>query len=109
MLRRLGIGTMTVLGLCAGTLWLGKAWLRGTPAKGGEGGQLRLLESVTLGNRCVVHLVRAGDQQVLVGVDSAGIKSLVPLLASFENTLAHVGPTAPKDEAIADRELPIEQ
>jgi flagellar biogenesis protein FliO len=104
MLCRLGLGTMTVLGLCAGTLWIGKHWLRGTPAKAGAGGQLRLVETVSLGNRCTVHLLRAGDQQVLVGVDGTGLKSLVPLPASFENTLAEV---RPKDEAIANCELQI--
>src|SRR5262245_45755091 len=27
MLTRLGLGTVLVLGLCVGTLWLGKCWL----------------------------------------------------------------------------------
>ena len=88
MLRRLGLGTAAVLVLCAGTLWIGKRWLRGTPVKGAGGGQLHLVETVALGNRCAVHLLRAGHQQVLVGVDGSGLKTVVALPPIFDTSLS---------------------
>lgn len=91
MLRRVVVGTAIVLVLCVGTLWAGKRWLRGAPAGTGSGNALRLVESVSLGNRCAVHLLRTGEHQVLVGVDAAGLKSLVALPPSFENAIAEAG------------------
>jgi flagellar biogenesis protein FliO len=94
MLRRLVLGTATVLGLCVCTLWIGRRWLRGAPRGATSGSRLRLVETVVLGNRCSVHLLQTGDHQVLVGIDGTGLKSLVPLPASFENTLAEIKPAA---------------
>ena len=87
MLMRLGLGTVCVLGLSASTLWLGKRWLRGGPAPVSGAGQLRLVGSISLGNRCSVHLLETGDRQVLAGVDGSGLKSLVPLPQPFETAL----------------------
>lgn len=94
MLQRLVMGTATVLGLCVCTLWVGRRWLRGAPRGATSGNKLRLVETVALGNRCAVHLLLAGDHQVLVGTDGAGLKSLVLLAASFESTLAEIKPAA---------------
>jgi flagellar biogenesis protein FliO len=101
MLRRLVMGTATVLGLCVCTLLVGRRWLRGAARGANSGDKLRLIETVALGNRCAVHLIQAGDQQVLVGIDGAGLKSLVPLTVSFENTLAEVGG---KNSGVQNRE-----
>jgi flagellar biogenesis protein FliO len=100
LLLRLGVGTALVLCLCAGTIWVGKRWLT-TGAKAAPGmAQLQLVESLNLGNRCLVYLVRAGNQQALVGVDRIGMKALVPLSDSFESTLQDV---AAGDDTPADR------
>lgn len=105
MLRRLVVGTTIVLVLCVGTMVAGRRWLRGTPARSPSGNLMHLLETVSLGNRCSVHLVQVGDQQVLVGVDGNGVKSLVPLPPSFERALADSGsPVAEPSVEYADTE-----
>src|SRR5262249_7098333 len=90
MLLRLAFGTVVVLGLCVGTLWFGKRWLRGVPAKNAAGAQLSLVDTLALGNRCAVYLVKVGSRQVLVGADASGLKSLVPLVEPFESTMSEV-------------------
>lgn len=88
MLKRLVVGTAIVLALCVGTLLVGQRWLRGAPKRATAGDKLRLIETVSLGNRCSVHLLQAGEHQVLVGIDSTGVKSLVPLPPSFEQAIS---------------------
>lgn len=87
MLTRLALGTVLVLGLCAGSLWVGKRFLhlKGVPA--GENRQLRVVETLRLNHRCCVFLLQAGNRQVLAGVDASGLKALVPWSDSFEETL----------------------
>lgn len=84
---RLGLGTAAVLTLCVATLWCGKRWLRGETPVAAAGAQLSFIESLPLGNRCVIHLVQIHNRPVLVGADAAGIKTIVPLPESFAQTL----------------------
>src|SRR5262245_52603593 len=69
MLKRLALGTCLVLGLCCTTLWMGKRWLSRSPLNKTGNQQLRVTESISLGNRCFVALVQAGPHQVLAGLD----------------------------------------
>lgn len=96
MIVRLVSGTAIVLGLCVVTLWGIRRWLH--PAALNRAGQreMRLLESLQLGNRCSLHLVHLGKQPILVGTDAGGIKSIVPLATPFETALedAEQGPVA---------------
>jgi flagellar biogenesis protein FliO len=87
MFVRLGLGTAAVLALCVGTLWGCKRWLRVAPSPASVNAQLRLLESLPLGNRCCVHLVHVANRPVLVGADASGIKTVVPLPETFAGTL----------------------
>jgi flagellar biogenesis protein FliO len=87
VLFRLAAGTGTVLVLCVLTLVVGRRWLKGPAPKTGTGAQLQLLETLSLGNRCCVHIVRAGRHQVVVGTDGTGLKGLVALPESFERSL----------------------
>lgn len=87
MLLRLGIGTVIVVGLCIGTLWLGKRWLQAAPTPTGREKQLGVLEALSLNNRCCVYLIKVGSRQMLAGVDGSGLKALVPLTEPFEQTL----------------------
>jgi flagellar biogenesis protein FliO len=84
MLVRLVVGTLLVLGLCVGTLWIGRRWLHGVPAQPGGNTQLRLVERLPLGNRCFLYLLTVQDRQLLVGVDASGMKTLVTLSEPFE-------------------------
>ncbi|SRR5579871_3795282 len=90
MLLRLGMGTVIVVALCIGTLWLGKRWLQVAPTPAVGERQLGVLEALPLNHRCCVYLIRAGSHQLLAGVDSSGLKALVPLVAPFEQALTEV-------------------
>ena len=93
------LGTIFVLLLCVVTLWMGKRWIRPLTGPQGENKQLRIVESLTLGGRCSVYLLQAGDARVLAGVDGAGIKALLPLPAEFAVTLAEMTEEASTAEA----------
>jgi flagellar biogenesis protein FliO len=88
MLTRLALGTVAVTVLCVATLLVGRRWLRRLPGQPSTNTRMTLVETLPLGNRCLVHLVRVGKQQVLVGLDGAGLKSLVALPDVFDDALA---------------------
>jgi flagellar biogenesis protein FliO len=90
MLLRLTIGTIFVLILCVVTLWFGKRWIRPLGGPQGENKQLHLVESLTLGGRCAIYLLEAGETKVLAGVDQTGIKALLPLPGAFAGALAEL-------------------
>jgi flagellar biogenesis protein FliO len=92
---RLGIGTAVVLGLCVATLVLGKRWLRGWPVKSPGGQHIRVVESLPLGNRCVVHLLKVSNRQIVVGMDTYGLKAMVSLPELFEPALKEAEETTP--------------
>jgi hypothetical protein len=87
MVWRLVLGTVSVLGLCGVTLWIGKRWLGGLPARKTTGNQLHVLEMLPLNRRCGLYLVKAGTSQVLVGIDQSGLKGMVALAEPFDSTL----------------------
>jgi flagellar biogenesis protein FliO len=103
MFVRLGLGTVAVLALCVATLWGCKRWLRATPAPSSAASQLRLLETLPLGNRCCVHLVHVANRPVLIGADASGIKTVVPLPDTFAGTLLETteDSTTPADNALS--------
>ncbi len=93
---RLGGMTVVVLALGIGVLCCGRHWLRGAAPGTAAGGQLRLVETLPLGNRCTLHLVQIASRQVLVGADASGVRTIVPLPDEFEDFLRDPeGPTAP--------------
>jgi flagellar biogenesis protein FliO len=103
MLTRLCVGTVVVLVLCVAMLVVCRRWLRQVPGQGAANTRLALVETLPLGNRCLVHLVRVGKQQVLVGVDGGGLKSLVALPDAFDDALAEAqdAPAPAAEEAPA--------
>lgn len=90
MFLRLALGTIFVLILCIITLWAGKRWVRPLAAPVEDSRKLRVVESLPLGGRCSVFLLQAEDTKILVGVDQAGIKALLPLPQSFDRALAEM-------------------
>jgi flagellar biogenesis protein FliO len=86
LMLRLVFGTMFVLILSVAAIWYGKRYLTAY-ASGSLGGDLKLVETLPLGNRCRLHLVRLGSRQILIGADGAGIKTVTPL-DDFEQVLA---------------------
>lgn len=87
MLLRLIIGTAIVLGLCVGSLWLGKPWLMRLQSINTNGQAMLVEGSVSLGNRAVLYLVKVGDTQLIAGTDATGLKSLLALPPSFKEVL----------------------
>src|SRR5207249_5097415 len=63
-ISRLGVGTAVVLVLCVATLVVCRRWLRQVPGQGGGSVRMALVETLPLGNRCLIHLVRVGKQQI---------------------------------------------
>ena len=97
MLLRLGFGTMFVLILSIGAISYGKRYLSAF-AGNAVAGELKLVETLPLGNRCRLHLVRLGGRQILVGADGAGIKTVTPL-DDFEQILATDAESPGRDAA----------
>jgi flagellar biogenesis protein FliO len=87
MFLRLGGMTVAVLVLAVGVMLCGKYWMRGFAATGVSSGNLALVETLQLGNRCSLHLVQLSSRQVLVGADATGIKTVVPLPDAFDACL----------------------
>ena len=100
MLARLGGGTIVVLGLCVVTLWAIRRWVNPLPQAGAGPRAMELKETLSLGNRCSLHLVHLGKREVLVGVDAAGIKVIVPLPHAFDDVLAQT------DMPVAEEPIP---
>jgi flagellar biogenesis protein FliO len=98
ILLRLGIGTAVVLGLCVATLYVGKRWLRPGARVRAAGSQFQVLETLPLGNRCSILLVQAANRQLLVGVDSTGLKSLLSLPEPFKETMPEEPDDLPMDD-----------
>ncbi len=96
MLGRLFLGTIFVLALAAVSLWGVRRWMQFNGPANSAPREMRLIETLPLGNRCSMHLVKMGKREILIGVDGAGIKTVVPLPASFEEALA--------EESGADKE-----
>ena len=109
MLLRLGLGTLFVLALCVGTLWFGRRWLTGAAVIGRNGGTLKLEESVSLGNRCFIHLLRVGDARIVAGTDSSGLKTLVTLPLPFEGVLENQLKPAAAAEPDSQSPVPLRE
>lgn len=88
MLGRLMLGTVFVLGLAVVSLFGVRRYLQSHGPANAAPREMRLIESLPLGNRCAVHLVHLGKREILIGVDAGGIKTVVPIAGSFEEALA---------------------
>lgn len=86
MLLRLGFGTVVTLGLCAATLIFGRRWLQ-RPAANTTSRKLQIEESIVLGHRATLFLVKVGDSHLVAGTDASGLKSLIVLPAAFHEVL----------------------
>ncbi len=86
MLLRLAFGTVATLGLCAGTLVIGRRWLQ-RPTDGKAAKKIQIEESVVLGHRATLFLVKVGETHLVAGTDASGLKSLIVLPTSFADVL----------------------
>jgi flagellar protein FliO/FliZ len=68
------IGSMAaVLALVAVCAWVLRRW---RDRHGPENGSIEIVSGITLGSKERIVLLRVGDEQVLVGVSPAGMRSL---------------------------------
>jgi flagellar biogenesis protein FliO len=104
MLGRLFLGTIFVLGLAVVSLWGVRRWMQFNGPANNTPREMRLIETLQLGNRCSMHLVKLGKREVLIAVDGAGIKTVVPLAASFEDALADESGVRGQESGVRDQE-----
>lgn len=76
------------------SLWLVRQWVARQAGASGPTAHLRTIESLSLPQRCRIHLVDVDGRQVLVAVDASGIKSVTPLPDRFASLLENAeGPS----------------
>lgn len=102
MLMRLVMGTVVVLGLCVGSLWLGKPWLMKLQTAQSPNSTIQIAGSVALGQRAILYLVKVGDTQLIAGTDVTGLKSLLALPASFKEVLDGAEPSLDALPTVSD-------
>lgn len=90
LLGRLFVGTIVVLGLSVISIRLMRHWMPSQAPARAIPKEMRLIETLHLGQRTSLHLVHLGTREILVGVDGGGIKSIVPLPKPFDESLADV-------------------
>ncbi|QEL13323.1 flagellar biosynthetic protein FliO [Limnoglobus roseus] len=83
------------LGVLAGACVVFVRWKKPGPVATGN---MEILATVTLASRGLVHLVRAGDRRLLIGVDHAGVKAVTELPGPLPSTV--VGPFRLSPEAV---------
>ncbi|MBL8848981.1 MAG: flagellar biosynthetic protein FliO [Planctomycetaceae bacterium] len=88
------------------SLWIVRQYVAKRANPGGPTTHLRTIESLTLPQRCRVHLLDVGGRQVLVAADAAGVKCITVLPDRFHSLLddaAHEEAAAPPTEPERDQ------
>jgi flagellar biogenesis protein FliO len=105
LLLRFFVGTVVVLGLCVGSLWLAKPWLQRLKVSGAGTPSFHVEGSVAVGNRAMLYLVRVGETQLIAGTDGSGLKSLIALPPSFKEVLDAQVPDVDTETLAAPRQF----
>ncbi|MCR9119556.1 MAG: hypothetical protein NXI22_21700 [bacterium] len=87
VLRLFG-GTAIVLAACVAFMWFGKNWITKGALFQGESNAMRVVETLGLAPGCCLKLVEIDGRRFAAAIDSTGIKELVPLGESFDESLA---------------------
>ena len=93
MLRFAG-SLVLVLGLLGGLLWGLKRMQSGVRLSGGLR-QLQVIDSVSVGPRQKIMLIRLDEREILVGVTAQHMTVLTPLMAASEREPAEIENTTP--------------
>ncbi|MCA9172868.1 MAG: flagellar biosynthetic protein FliO [Planctomycetales bacterium] len=93
MAMRMFIATVGVLVAAVVSVYLGRHWLDQRRPATVTGDRLRVVETRSLSPRASLQLVDAAGQMVLVGVDSQGIRGMVPLSGAFDDVWEEMGQT----------------
>lgn len=98
-LRGIAEGTGLILAIAVVGLWALRQWLVKRTTIPGAGRNLRRIDSLSLPQRCHVHLLDVQGRRVLVAIDPAGVKGVTVLPDSFDSLIEQ-----PPDETTAHAE-----
>jgi flagellar protein FliO/FliZ len=98
------VGLAVVIGVIYGLYWILKQ-VKASREDKAQGQGLQTLATLPLGAKGAMHLIRAGDEVVLVGVGEAGV---TPIRTYGEHEARALGLIADGDEASETIELPAE-
>ncbi len=87
---RLVLGSVGVLAACVVSLWAARRWLKNGSVLGTGSGRMQLIESLALANRCSVQLIQVDNRKLLIGLDTSGLKTILPLADEFASTLDEI-------------------
>jgi flagellar protein FliO/FliZ len=98
-------GSMTlVLGVAGGALWALRRWgFRRLPGTGGS--RLKIEETLALGDRRFVSILRAEDERFLVALSPGGIT----LLSRLESTAPEIEPSFAETLARQEGPMPVKE
>ena len=86
-LRGVAEGAGLVLAIAVVALWALRQWLVKRSLVEGAGRHLRRVDSLSLPQRCQVHLLDVQGRRVLVAIDSGGVKGVTVLPDSFDSLI----------------------
>lgn len=99
LVLRLFGGTAIVLAGCVAFLWFGKHWLKQGTLFSGESNRMRVIETLGLSPGCCVKLIDIDGKRFAAAIDSTGMKDLVPLGDTFDESLARLEAEAAEEPA----------
>lgn len=86
--------SVLMIGVCFASLLLLKQWTGNRAAVHACGRRIKVIETLSLAQRCQLQLIQVDDQKVLVGFDPAGLKAVLPM-SSFASELRDFESVAP--------------
>lgn len=102
---KVGLNTLLVLAATVGLILVARKTLPRQPlAQPKPVGRLRIEQSLSLGGKAELKVVRCGLNQVLVAIDAGGIRSVVALEPALETEREHLEPAAPSPLAVASKD-----
>jgi flagellar biogenesis protein FliO len=101
-LRGLAEGAGLVLAIAVVGLWALRQWLVKRSTIPGAGRNLQRIDSLSLPQRCHVHLLDVQGRRVLVAIDPGGLKGVTVLPDSFDSLIE----SPPDDTTPADDDAP---
>lgn len=106
-LVKVGLNTLLVLAATVGLIMVVRKTLpRQATSQPRPVGKLRIEQSLSLGGKAELKIVRCGLNQVLVAIDGGGIRSVVALEPALETEREHLEPAA-QSQSAPDAKEPV--
>jgi flagellar biogenesis protein FliO len=84
--------------------WFWRAGAKTKRAKAAATG-MEVVETLPLGGRCLIYVVKAGDAELLAGVDRSGVKAVIPIPSMTTMRLSDAD-AEPHEESLPVQPLP---